>query len=101
TLSGEWSVNVSFLSREVIQEGNSWGEFTVYANNTGTQKENEADKLIWTSDNEESFSLTAFDDGEVFQEEKRWYKGDFHTHTTYTDGEMTREENITMAKKQN
>ena len=32
--------------------------------------------------------------------EKRWYKGDFHTHTVYSDGKMTRARNIEMAKQQ-
>jgi len=29
-----------------------------------------------------------------------WYKGDFHTHTVYSDGSMTREQNLASAKCQ-
>jgi len=31
----------------------------------------------------------------------KWYKGDFHTHTVYSDGRMTREHNLVTAKNQN
>ncbi|TQR16278.1 CehA/McbA family metallohydrolase [Psychrobacillus soli] len=36
----------------------------------------------------------------IVQNEARWYKGDFHTHTIYSDGQMTREENMASAKNQ-
>ncbi|WP_300408670.1 CehA/McbA family metallohydrolase [Lagierella sp.] len=32
--------------------------------------------------------------------EKSWFAGDFHTHTIYSDGKMTREENNEIAKEQ-
>lgn len=34
------------------------------------------------------------------QATEKWYKGDFHTHTNYSDGSMTREGNIESAKYQ-
>lgn len=33
--------------------------------------------------------------------EKTWYAGDFHTHTIYSDGKMSREENNEVAERQN
>lgn len=33
-------------------------------------------------------------------DEMKWYAGDFHTHTIFSDGKMTREENNDIAKKQ-
>ena len=36
----------------------------------------------------------------VFNENKKWYKGDFHTHSIYSDGKMTREENMVSAANQ-
>ncbi|MGG0719365.1 CehA/McbA family metallohydrolase [Robertmurraya massiliosenegalensis] len=37
---------------------------------------------------------------ELIHTAKKWYKGDFHTHTHYSDGEMTRERNLESAKNQ-
>ena len=96
---GEWRINVSFLCNENIEAGGIWGECAVYANELvpGTVK---LDKWNWTDEKKSSFQLTLYQSEEVYQHEKRWYKGDFHTHTTFTDGEMSREENVGMAKKQ-
>lgn len=36
---------------------------------------------------------------EVKCSEEKWYSGDFHTHTFYSDGKLSPEENIEVAKK--
>ncbi|MBS6610711.1 MULTISPECIES: CehA/McbA family metallohydrolase [Peptoniphilus] len=36
---------------------------------------------------------------EVKSKEEKWYAGDFHTHTFYSDGKLSPEENIEVAKK--
>ena len=36
---------------------------------------------------------------EVKCSEEKWYAGDFHTHTFYSDGKLSPEENIEVAKK--
>ena len=36
----------------------------------------------------------------VFKNDSCWYKGDFHTHTVYSDGQMKQEENICSAINQ-
>lgn len=36
--------------------------------------------------------LEGFDENRVLNAQEKWYKGDLHTHTVYSDGEMTREE---------
>lgn len=38
---------------------------------------------------------------ERHQDKKGWLKGDFHTHTHLSDGEMSRTENLVSAKNQN
>src|SRR5690625_125978 len=96
---GKWVIDMTILSRTEISANDSWCEITVRSNQ-GARNEKEADTLIWSDENGTDFSLTGFDNHQVFQSEKQWYKGDFHTHTTYTDGEMSREDNIEMTKKQ-
>jgi len=34
----------------------------------------------------------------ILDKKANWYAGDFHTHSIYSDGKMTREENIEIAK---
>lgn len=36
---------------------------------------------------------------QVMCREEKWYAGDFHTHTFYSDGKLSQEENIEVAKK--
>ena len=36
---------------------------------------------------------------EIKCREEKWYAGDFHTHTFYSDGKLSQEENIEVAKK--
>lgn len=36
---------------------------------------------------------------QVMCREEKWYAGDFHTHTFYSDGKLSPEENIEVAKK--
>lgn len=38
--------------------------------------------------------------GTQTKKEEKWYMGDFHTHTNYSDGNMTRERNIESAQNQ-
>lgn len=97
---GEWVIDMTVLSRTDIPANDSWCDISVRSNQ-GSKNEKEADTLIWSDKNSTAFSLSGFDNHEVFQQEKKWYKGDFHTHTTYTDGEMSREDNIDMTKRQN
>lgn len=44
--------------------------------------------------------LSGFDETKVWHTEERWYKGDLHTHTIFSDGEMSREELVKAAKKE-
>src|SRR5699024_12658778 len=64
------------------------------------KNEPKPDALLRQKKQDTKLSLEGFDSHQVFQQEKKWYKGDFHTHTIYSDEEMTREENIEIANKQ-
>lgn len=96
---GEWAIDLTILSNEEVPAHDSWCEMTI-CSNQGIRNEKESDTLLWRNGDSAIFSLDGFDNHHVFQKEKRWYKGDFHTHTTYSDGEMSREENMEMARKQ-
>ncbi|NMM65199.1 CehA/McbA family metallohydrolase [Clostridium sp. P21] len=55
---------------------------------------------IWTlySDNTSFLSVNTYEWNKRKKEGLRWYKGDFHTHTTISDGKMTPKMNINQAK---
>jgi hypothetical protein len=55
----------------------------------------------WAEYNAGGLELNLYNFDEVMEKEARWYKGDFHTHTILSDGSMTQEGNLKMAKQQN
>jgi len=96
---GNWMVNLTILKREPMAANEEWCHMKVQSNSF-EKNEAKPDALLWQKKQDTRLSLEGFDSHQVFQQEKKWYKGDFHTHTIYSDGEMTREENIEMANKQ-
>jgi hypothetical protein len=48
-----------------------------------------------------SFLLNKYQKDQEINTETRWYKGDFHTHTTESDGKMTLAAGMEQAKKMN
>ncbi|WP_445450367.1 CehA/McbA family metallohydrolase [Enterococcus faecalis] len=52
----------------------------------------------WYSIEQGVFELT-YENPQNTKEETKWYRGDFHTHTIYSDGKMSREENLIQAEK--
>ncbi|MBW8351842.1 CehA/McbA family metallohydrolase [Bacillus sp. IITD106] len=48
----------------------------------------------------EGFLINDYDWDEVKDPGEKWYRGDFHTHTIFSDGKMTRGGNIESAQKQ-
>ncbi|MDL4839251.1 CehA/McbA family metallohydrolase [Aquibacillus rhizosphaerae] len=68
------------------------------------EQSNVPDEMInvvnWATVGETSgFELTSYDSSKVLKSGYQWYKGDFHTHTSQTDGKMTPKTNIQQAKK--
>src|SRR5699024_9351246 len=96
---GNRIVNLRRLKREPIAANEEWCHMKVQSKSI-EKNEAKPDALLWQKKQDTMLSLESFDSHQVFQQEKKWYKGDFHTHTIYSDGEMTREENIEMANKQ-
>lgn len=97
--SGTWMIDLALLSHQEIPADDTWCDFAITLNDE-TKNEDQVDRLVWIAENDTNFVLNQFNQHQLFQHEKKWYKGDFHTHTTYSDGEMSREENINMAQKQ-
>lgn len=60
---------------------------------------------VWVDYNKEEnknlLSLTSYNWNKTFNEETKWFKGDFHTHTILSDGKMTNELYIKTAKEMN
>lgn len=56
---------------------------------------------IWADNNfeDERLYLNRYEFDKKHNREKRWYKGDFHTHTTLSDGKQTQIELMQQAEK--
>ncbi|WP_062049854.1 PHP domain-containing protein [Bacillus sp. JCM 19034] len=52
-----------------------------------------------TSKQKADFTLDEWDPSNVLNNEERWYRGDFHTHTYLSDGKLSPEEGLASAKK--
>ncbi|TSB47414.1 CehA/McbA family metallohydrolase [Alkalicoccobacillus porphyridii] len=91
---GDWTLQVQVAGKEIAHTEVA----TIKLIET-----NEASKaeygVSWTKDNGQ-FLLEQFPWSKASEQTKRWYKGDFHTHTIASDGQMTREENLISAKAQ-
>ncbi|MBO0993287.1 CehA/McbA family metallohydrolase [Bacillus sp. SD088] len=97
---GEWMIDIVIISNEEIEANINWCECKITFNDTSVEY-TQADAANWQTSEQAAFQLSEFDENKVFNQDHKWYKGDFHTHTIYTDGEMTREENMVSAKNQN
>ncbi|KAA0548368.1 hypothetical protein FZW96_07275 [Bacillus sp. BGMRC 2118] len=53
----------------------------------------------WAELKDNHFELTGFDANKVYPSQNKWFKGDFHTHTTESDGKMTPIAGLTQAKE--
>ena len=61
----------------------------------------ESEELIhFMKESSDDIELTEYDEEKIYQDEERWYVGDLHTHTIFSDGNLRREENIRDAKSQ-
>lgn len=92
--TGSWRIVIGALTKAGhIPEGD-WATCTV---NLSDEPGKPLDEPLWADAEEGRFLLGGFDRTRVANKETRWYKGDFHTHTIYSDGKMSREENNRFA----
>lgn len=66
----------------------------------GEFRQASVDEIYWNEEDAKTLSLTSQNDHKILNKERRWYKGDLHTHTIYSDGQMTREDNMISARNQ-
>ncbi|MCM2676336.1 CehA/McbA family metallohydrolase [Alkalicoccobacillus plakortidis] len=92
--SGEWTLHVQVMGREVTQKQVA----TILLRNTDENAKADFGET-WIDETGE-FVLNQYQWEQVKEETARWYKGDFHTHTIASDGQMTREDNVNQAEKQ-
>lgn len=95
---GEWSVDIAIIAKEEQEPMAEWCTCAITFNEAQEVLQSDADH--WQRRERVEFDLQAFDSTKVVNEQNRWYKGDFHTHTIYSDGKMTRKENMASAKQQ-
>ncbi|MEH7273665.1 CehA/McbA family metallohydrolase [Neobacillus vireti] len=96
-LTGEWTLDVSIEKNEGRVYRSDLCTCIISFNE---ETNNVSDALSWQDPQSASFYLKNFQANKVFNESKKWYKGDFHTHCIYSDGKMTREENMVSAANQ-
>ena len=100
--SGEWKLII--ISLESNRENY---EYSVIIECINELKDEKVDKLgddIWVDYNKEDsnlLGLTNYDWNKNFNNEKRWYKGDFHTHSIISDGKMDGRLYMKVAKEMN
>ncbi|WP_249872376.1 CehA/McbA family metallohydrolase [Oceanobacillus saliphilus] len=95
--SGEWMIDLALITKEALASDHQVAKVTIQYNE---EQKLIADKIFWQDKNSARFQLNDFDSKKIYPSKSKWYKGDFHTHTIYSDGQMTREENMISAKHQ-
>ncbi|HCW54678.1 MAG TPA: hypothetical protein DG753_13300 [Clostridium sp.] len=101
--NGEWKLIIISL-----EKNKEYDEYSVVIECTNNKIENQDfDKLsedVWVDYNNEDnnlLKLTNYDWDKNFNSEKRWYKGDFHTHSIISDGKMDNKLYMKVAKEMN
>lgn len=98
---GEWIVEICGLTDKSnvdfsidIETGNEEIEYFEKTQLLGNE--------LWVKydENMEALSINNYIWDRKINKEKRWYKGDFHTHTNVSDGKMSPRELLELAQKQ-
>ena len=88
-LEGEWRVKIvvftEYLKEDVIKSG---FEITLNISEEGKDIEGFVGENTWSTPGAK-YNTNLYDWNKVYSQEKRWFKGDFHTHTNLSDGKET------------
>jgi hypothetical protein len=99
-VSGE--IQAGIWELEILSPTNSEQHiYTIQVNGGYGKSEKEAAvNDSWAAQGvENGFTLSGYVKDRMFHSKSRWYKGDFHTHTTESDGKMTVENGLKQAKE--
>lgn len=104
-VSGEWKIDVIYYSSKE-RNNDSFIEYSITIsdnNDLDTSKILKLGEDLWVDYNIEDkiLTLNKYDWNKLISDKKRWYKGDFHTHTKLSDGSMTNEIAMNQAKLMN
>ncbi|WP_062106445.1 CehA/McbA family metallohydrolase [Bacillus niameyensis] len=106
---GEWLIQVvpTYGSNNDLQQTTSEAsyEITVESGKGGVIEQDHFHSLgntCWVLPQQQGkgFLINGYDWEEVKDPEEKWYRGDFHTHTIFSDGKMTRSGNNDSARNQ-
>jgi hypothetical protein len=93
--TGEWYCSVIGEGDEYLPK-QEWGQIHIKWNPKNVQPLN---YTAWVDVNNYP-KLSEFDGDKIYDSQVKWYKGDLHTHTHYSDGAMSPEQIIQSAKEQ-
>lgn len=96
--SGEWTLDLVVVTNRIFEADQHWCRCEIDL--IDLKQPTISDRHYWQNQDESVFKLTNYDRDNVINDATGWYKGDFHTHTIYSDGKMTQEENMISAKRQ-
>lgn len=91
-----------FMSKDILKSSNGFKNLESGDYRTTYLLHKEGDVILKIEDEKnpiDSKKEVDIEKDEVKCSEEKWYAGDFHTHTFYSDGKLSPEENIEVAKK--
>lgn len=91
-----------FMSKDILKSSNGFKNLESGDYRITYLLHKEGDVILKIEDEKNSIDSKKevdIEKDEVKCSEEKWYAGDFHTHTFYSDGKLSPEENIEVAKK--
>jgi hypothetical protein len=108
-IEGEWTIEIFAYSSKIKADGVVEGiNYEIKIELGRNELKNNKNilplgEIQWASfkGNNGELYLDKYDWNKTKKQERRWYKGDFHTHTRISDGKMTQKMNMRQAEEMN